>query len=101
MAEVKDLEQIPQIAPEQAQEVPAAPAQVSIKEKWRNMPRKKRRKIIRWVIILLILAAAAVALIKLLGGKGGGETQVVTDVVQYGSITSTVENTRSHQGQEQ
>ena len=92
MAEVKDLEQIPQIAPEQAQEVPAAPAQVSIKEKWRNMPRKKRRKIIRWVIILLILAAAAVALIKLLGGKGGGETQVVTDVVQYGSITSTVEN---------
>lgn len=56
------------------------------------MPRKKRRKIIRWIIILLVLAAGVIAAVKLLGGKGGGETQVVTDVVQYGAITSTVEN---------
>ena len=92
MAEVKDLEQIPETAPEQAQETPAAPAPVSLKEKWRNIPRKKRRKIIRWVIILLVLAAVAVVLWKVLGGRSGGGTQVVTDVVQYGSITSTVEN---------
>ena len=90
MAEVKDLEQTPEIAPEQTQEAPAAAA-VPLREKWRNMPRKKRRKIIRWIIILLVLAAAAVALVKLLGGKAG-QTQVVTDVVQYGAITSTVEN---------
>lgn len=92
MAEVKDLEQIPETAPEQAQETPTAPAPVSLKEKWRNIPRKKRRKIIRWVIILLVLAAVAVVLWKVLGGRSGRGTQVVTDVVQYGSITSTVEN---------
>ena len=39
-------------------------------------------------MILLVIAAI---LLKLLGGKGGGESQVVTDVVQYGAITSTVE----------
>ena len=90
MAEVKDLEQIPETTPEQTQET--APAPVSLREKWRNMPRKKRRRIIRWIIIVLILAAAAVAAVKLLGGRAGGETQVVTDVVQYGAITSMVEN---------
>ena len=89
MAEVKDLEQTPEIVPEQTQE--AAPAPATLKDKWRNMPRKKRRKIVRWIIILLVLAIAAAVLVKLLGGKAG-QTQVVTDVVQYGSITSTVEN---------
>ena len=90
MAEVKDLEQIPETAPEQTQE--AAPAPVSLREKWRNMPRKNRRRIIRWIIIVLILAAVAAAAVKLLGGRAGGENQVVTDVVQYGAITSMVEN---------
>ena len=42
------------------------------------------------MLILALLAIAAV-LLKVLGGRGGGETQVVTDVVQYGSITSTVQ----------
>lgn len=94
MAEVKDLEQIPETAPDKApqQAQETAPAPTSLGEKWRNMPRKKRRKIIRWIIILLVLAAGVIAAVKLLGGKGGGETQVVTDVVQYGAITSTVEN---------
>lgn len=94
MAEVKDLEQIPETAPDKApqQAQETAPAPTSLGEKWRNMPRKKRRKIIRWIIILLVLAAGVIAAVKFLGGKGGGETQVVTDVVQYGAITSTVEN---------
>lgn len=55
------------------------------------MPRKKRRRVVRWVIILLVLAVIAGVLYKLLGGRQDSETQVITDVVQYGSITSTVE----------
>ena len=91
MAEVKDLERE---APAQ-EPVPAPPAENAPKEgaapKWKNMPRKKRRKIVRWVILLVILAAAAVGAWKLLGGKEEKEAQVVTDMVSYGSITSTVE----------
>ncbi|MHA5220307.1 HlyD family efflux transporter periplasmic adaptor subunit [Dysosmobacter sp. Phy] len=90
MAEVKDLEQLPETAPEQAQEAPQTPA-VPLKERWRAMPRKKRRRIIRWTAILLMLAILAAILLKVFGGKGG-DAQVVTDVVQYGSITSVVEN---------
>lgn len=90
MAEVKDLEQLPETAPEQAQEAPKTPA-VPLKERWRAMPRKKRRRIIRWTAILLVLAILAAILLKVFGGKGG-DAQVVTDVVQYGSITSVVEN---------
>ena len=90
MAEVKDLEQLPETAPEQAQEAPQTPA-VPLKERWRAMPRKKRRRIIRWTAILLVLAILSAILLKVFGGKGG-DAQVVTDVVQYGSITSVVEN---------
>ena len=90
MAEVKDLEQLPETAPELAQEAPQTPA-VPLKERWRAMPRKKRRRIIRWTAILLVLAILAAILLKVFGGKGG-DAQVVTDVVQYGSITSVVEN---------
>lgn len=90
MAEVKDLEQLPETAPEQAQEAPKTQA-VPLKERWQAMPRKKRRRIIRWTAILLVLAIIAAILLKIFGGKGG-ESQVVTDVVQYGSITSMVEN---------
>lgn len=91
MAEVKDLERE---APAQ-EPVPAPPAESTPKEsvqsKWKNMPRKKRRKIVRWAILLVVLAAAAVGGWKLLGGKGEPEAQVITDMVSYGSITSTVE----------
>ncbi len=91
MAEVKDLERE---APVQ-EPVPAPPAESTPKEsvqsKWKNMPRKKRRKIVRWAILLVVLAAAAVGGWKLLGGKGEPEAQVITDMVSYGSITSTVE----------
>ncbi|WP_295580248.1 HlyD family efflux transporter periplasmic adaptor subunit [uncultured Oscillibacter sp.] len=69
----------------------AAPEKPSLGAKWKAMPRKKRRKIIRWTILLLVVLAAVVILAKLLGGKGEAQAQVVTDIVQYGSITSTVE----------
>lgn len=68
-----------------------APKKRSLKERWKGMPRKKRRRVVRWVIILLVLAVIAGVLYKLLGGRQDSETQVITDVVQYGSITSTVE----------
>lgn len=68
-----------------------APKKRSLKERWKGMPRKKRRRVVRWAIILLVLAVIAGVLYKLLGGRQDSETQVITDVVQYGSITSTVE----------
>ena len=91
MAEVKDLERAAP-AQEPAPETPAQSApKESVKSKWKNMPRKKRRKIIRWGVLLVLLAAAAGAGWKFFGGKKEAETQVVTDMVSYGSITSTVE----------
>ncbi|WP_298020602.1 HlyD family efflux transporter periplasmic adaptor subunit [uncultured Dysosmobacter sp.] len=95
MSEVMERTDLPQAQQETApavQEQEAAPQKPSLKEKWKGMPRKKRRRIVRWTVILLILLAIALAAWKFLGGKdGSGESQMVTDVVQYGSITSTVE----------
>lgn len=96
MSEVMDREQQAVPAPEAVQEAPAAPEaapeKTSLRKKWKGMPRKKRRRIVRWFIILLILIAAGLGIWKFLSGrKGGGETMVLTDMVQYGSITSTVE----------
>ena len=68
-----------------------APAKRSLKEKWQAMPRKKRRRIVRWTILLLVILAVAVGAYKFFGGKKAPEAQVVTDTVQYGAITSTVE----------
>ena len=91
MAEVKDLERAAP-AQEPAPETPAQSApKESVKSKWKNMPRKKRRKIIRWGVLLVLLAAAAGAGWKFFSGKKEAEAQVVTDMVSYGSITSTVE----------
>ena len=56
MAEVKDLERAAP-AQEPAPETPAQSApKESVKSKWKNMPRKKRRKIIRWGVLLVLLA---------------------------------------------
>lgn len=94
MSEVMEREDLPQeqqeaaSAPQEAE----APKRTSLKEKWKGLPKKKRRRIVRWTVILLILLLAAALAFKLLGGKGGsGESEVITDVVQYGAITSTVE----------
>ena len=97
MSEVKDREQqtvqaAPEAAPPPAPETAAAPEKTSLRKKWKDMPRKKRRKIIRWFIILLILIAAGVGIRYFLSQKNGGEqAEVLTATVQYGSITSTVE----------
>ena len=99
MAEVKDLENMEQETTAPAMAEPRAEdgasgggARVDLRSRWRAIPRKKRRRVIRLGVILLVLLVIAAILLKLLGGgSGGGESQVVTDVVQYGAITSTVE----------
>ena len=97
MAEVKDLENVEQEATAPAMEETAAdsaaPAEtrVNLKARWQAIPRKKRRRIIRLCILALLLVIAAVVLLKVLGGKSSDEGEVVTDIVQYGSITSTVQ----------
>lgn len=59
--------------------------------KLRQMPKKKRKKLIRWLVILLAAAVGVAALMKLLGKKGEQAGEVITNTVEYGSITSTVE----------
>ncbi len=77
-------------AAEAAQQAPTEKA--SLLKKWKGLPRKKRRKIVRRFIILLILIAAGLGIRHFLAGRSGeGETEVLTDIVQYSSITSTVE----------
>ena len=66
----------------------------SFKEKWRGLPKKKRRRIVRWIVTLVILAALVLGgwmLWKKFFSGGEAKTEVVTDTVQYGSITSMVE----------
>ena len=89
MAEV--MEKTPVGVPEEA-----APAQEkkTLGQKWKAMPRKKRRRIIRWIVILMILAALAVGgrmLWQKFFSEDEVEMEAVTDTVTYGSITSTVE----------
>lgn len=93
MAEVKDQETLVQTesVPETPQAEETGKQRKSLKEKWTAIPRKKRRKVIRLIVILILLAAVGLVLFKVLGGKKESESQVVTDVVQYGAITSTVE----------
>ena len=85
MSEVMEREE--QLTPEL--EPQTEPEKSSLKQKWKNMP---RRRLIRWIIILAILAAAGLMLYKIFGGSGGKtETEIMTAEVQYGSITATVE----------
>ena len=53
--------------------------------------KKKRKKTIRRVIALVLVLALGLAYFKFVRKSDSSEQQVVTDVVQYGSITSTVE----------
>ena len=88
MSEVMEREE--QLTPEL--EPQTEPEKSSLKQKWKNMPRKKRRRLIRWIISLAILAASGLMLYKIFGGSGGKtETEIMTAEVQYGSITATVE----------
>ena len=89
MAEVKDLEQATPVTE------PAAAAEAAPKggwaAKWKDMPKKKRRRLIRRIIALVIVIAAVVGAWWFFLRDKQPEAQVVTDVVSYGSITSTVE----------
>jgi hypothetical protein len=102
MAEIKE----PVSQPEQVAMQPAAPAAAEQPEKVeyggaetgggpekkkKKMSPKKRKKLIGWLIFAIVAAAAVFLLIKFLGGGKKNETQVITNTVQYGSITSTVE----------
>ena len=94
MSEVKDLEnetlsQAEPVLPDTAEKT--VPTSQGVKGKWKNMPRQKRRRMIRRIIALVVVLAVVVGLIKVFGGKKTDDTQIVTDTVQYGSITSTVE----------
>ena len=95
MSEVMDRQQQAGTA-QAAPETPPPPApeaeKTSLLKKWKGMPRKKRRKIVRRFILLLVLIAAGLGVWRFLSSrKEEGETEVLTDVVQYNSITSTVE----------
>jgi len=93
MADVKDQETLVQMesSPETLQEEAAPTEGIEKQGIWKRMSRKKRRRIVRLCVLLVLLAAAALILFKVFGSKKEGESQVVTDVVQYGAITSTVE----------
>ena len=97
MAEVKDLEKTeqektaPAMAEPPAEDGVSGGARTGLRARWRAIPRKKRRRVIRLGVVLVILLVIAAILLKLLGGRDSGESQVLTDVVQYGAITSTVE----------
>lgn len=85
MSELMEKEQQVQMEP---LETDAGAGGTPVKKK---MSRRTRRRIIRWCVILVVLAVIGGVLFKLLGGKKNKETQVVTDVVQYGAITAKVE----------
>ena len=90
MAEV--MEKTGTSAPEEAN--PPAAEKKSLGQKWKAMPRKKRRRIVRWIVTVVILAALALGGWKLwqkFFSEGEVEMEAVTDVVTYGSITSSVE----------
>ena len=53
--------------------------------------KKKRRRRVRRILAVLILAGLAAGAVKYFGGGSEGETEVITDIVQYGAITATVE----------
>ena len=61
MSDVLEKEEQQVAAPAaEPQEAPAGKENSSLKQKWANMPRKKRRRMIRRGIILLVLVVLAV-----------------------------------------
>ena len=94
MAEVKEpIAQQPQTETLEPAEI-LAPAGEAVGERGGKRPpmsRKQKKKWIRRAVALAVVIALGLGLFRIFGGKGGGETQVITDEVSYGSITSTVE----------
>ncbi|MCI2057988.1 MAG: HlyD family efflux transporter periplasmic adaptor subunit [Oscillibacter sp.] len=55
--------------------------------------KKPRKKVKKWIILIVVLAAVAAGILflaKFLGKSSAKEDKVITNDVQYGSITSTV-----------
>ena len=94
MAEVKEREEQVQGTPPAAPETPQPePKKPTLREMWKSFPRKKRRRWVRRIILLVLLTGAGAAAYSHFKGGGGSQsdTEVLTDVAQYGSITSVVE----------
>ena len=83
---VQDMEQKPAVAEELPAEELAVPAPGKPKGK-----KKRNKKWIKWGVAAVVVVALGFGLYRFLA-PGKDETTVVTDVVQYGSITSKVEN---------
>ena len=83
---VQDMEQKPVMAEELPAEELAVPAPGKPKEK-----KKRNKKWIKWGVAAVVVVALGFGLYRFLA-PSKDETTVVTDVVQYGSITSKVEN---------
>ena len=83
---VQDMEQKPVMAEELPAEELAVPAPGKPKGK-----KKRNKKWIKWGVAAVVVVALGFGLYRFLA-PGKDETTVVTDVVQYGSITSKVEN---------
>ena len=94
MSEVKDLvpeQEAPAEKTVYGGAITAEPPEEPAKPAKPKMNKKKKKKLIRRIIALVMLAAVVLALVKFLGKDSAGESTVVTDIVQYGAITSTVE----------
>lgn len=77
---------------ETAEETITAPVEVEPAKKERVlMSKKQRRKLTRAAVAVVVVALLVAGGLKLLGKKGSSQGEMITDWVQYGSITSMVE----------
>lgn len=77
---------------ETAEETITAPVEVEPAKKERvPMSKKQRRKLTRAAVAVVVVALLVAGGLKLLGKKGSSQGEMITDWVQYGSITSMVE----------
>lgn len=77
---------------ETAEEAITAPVEVEPAKKERvPMSKKQRRKLTRAAVAVVVVALLVAGGLKLLGKKGSSQGEMITDWVQYGSITSMVE----------
>ena len=90
MSDVMERDDLQQETVERENISPEPALEQAVAEK--PVSKKKRRRRVRRIIALVVGAAIAVGLVKYFGGGEEGESQVVTDMVQYGAITATVES---------
>lgn len=77
---------------ETAEETITAPVEVEPAKKERvPMSKKQRRKLTRAAVAVVVVALLVAGGLKLFGKKGSSQGEMITDRVQYGSITSMVE----------